>query len=386
MDVKIALRLRLHALYRALTTEPWQTPLSVACGAHVALYVLITFFVGLFPGEPASKPGFWAAMAQWDGEWYLRIATEGYKWLGPTVQSAVVFFPIYPLLGKIAGMLVGDIHWGMLIVTNVSCVLYFYYLYRLTAEEFDAGTAERAVVYAGVFPAAFVLASFYSEATSFALAVAAFYYARRGRWPLAIVLGCLTTASRFAGISIVFPLAYEYWRQRGLNRQALAIGLVPLGLIAFAVYVWWLSGDPFTLVTVEHTAWFHSFTPPWETIRLALDRARWPLQHYVVSVSLLDAGSILLFIGLTVWTMLKLPPAYWLYALPILIGALSQTVDPQKAPPTQSISRYLMAMFPAYIALAQAARNRILDQTVRWTFAILMGVFAIYFFSRYWVA
>jgi hypothetical protein len=99
----------------------------------------------------------------------------------------------------------------------------------------------------------------------------------------------------------------------------------------------------------------------------------------------LDAGSILLFSALTIWAMFKLPPAYWLYALVFLVASLCQTVDPQKAPPTQSISRYLMAMFPCFIALAQVGRPRILDQSIRWTFAVLMGVFAIYFFSRFWV-
>src|SRR4051794_24086724 len=37
------------------------------------------------------------AWSGWDGEWYERIASTGYYWLGPTVQSPVAFFPAYPL-------------------------------------------------------------------------------------------------------------------------------------------------------------------------------------------------------------------------------------------------------------------------------------------------
>lgn len=191
--------------------------------------------------------------------------------------------------------------------------------------------------------------------------------------------------ARLPGVAILLPLAYEYWRQRGLCWGMLALGIIPLGTLLFGAYVWQLSGDPWTVLTIQNTAWFRRLTPPWETVRLALDRATWPLPHYVVSVGLLDAGTILLFIGLTIYMLYKLPRAYWLYALPILLGALSQTVDPDKAPPTAAITRYLMAIFPGYIALGLVARHPVLDQTLRWTFALLMGVFAIYFFSRYWV-
>lgn len=161
-----------HALdrsYRTLTTEPWRKPLSVAVGTHVALYLLILLFVGLFPGEPDAKPNFWQAMAQWDGEWYLRIARRGYEWRDATTQSSVAFFPLYPLLGKGVGLAIGNLRWGLLIVTNVSFLLFLYYLYRLTVLDFDTATAERAIIYAAVFPGAFVLAAFYAEATAFAL-------------------------------------------------------------------------------------------------------------------------------------------------------------------------------------------------------------------------
>ena len=110
------LRELLQRANRFLTSDHWLKPLALAFGTRFAIYVLIFFFVGLFPGEPETKPDFWKAVAQWDGEWFLRIATEGYRWSGPTVQSTVVFWPLYPALGKIVGTLVGDVRWGFLIV------------------------------------------------------------------------------------------------------------------------------------------------------------------------------------------------------------------------------------------------------------------------------
>jgi Gpi18-like mannosyltransferase len=368
-----------------LDCETWVKPLSIAFGTRAAVYILTLFFTGLLIGDPATKPNFWQALTRWDGEWYLRIAQDGYQWSGPATQSAVAFFPLYPLLGRIVGLVFGDARWGLFIVANVSFVFFLYYLYRLGLVDFDEPTAARAIIFAAIFPGAFVLAAFYAEATAFAVAVAAFYYARAGRWRWAIALGFLSALARLPGVIIVVPLAFEYFRQRGLRPQILTLGIVPLGLVAFGAYVWALSGNPWTVLTIQSTAWFRNFTLPWDTLKLALDRASWARENYVVAVALLDVGTIGLFIMLTLWAVFRMPPAYWLYALPILVGAISQTADPDKTLPTAAITRYLMAIFPGYIALGQIARNPFLDQLVRWTFAVLMSGFAIYFFSGYWV-
>ncbi len=368
-----------------LAATPWITPLSVAWGSRFALYLLLFAFVGLLPGEANAKPDFWTAISAWDGEWYLRIAREGYQYYGPNVQSAIVFWPLYPILGRMAAAVVGDLNWGFLLVTTASFFAFIYYLYRLAALDFSTDTAERAIVYAALFPGAFVLAGFYSETTAFALTVATFYYARTGRWPVAVVLGFLTALTRLQALAILAPLAYEFWRQRGIRWQALCLGLIPLGTLAFVLYLWHVTGSPWTLFSDEKTAWFRTPILPWEQVGIALDRALWPRNHYITSVNLLDAGSTLLFIGLTVWSVFKMPPAYWLYGVPVLIAALSTTIDPAKAPPTSSVTRYLMAVFPAYIALGRIAKNAFVDQCLRWTFAFLLAVFAIYFFSRNWV-
>lgn len=99
----------LKQVWEAVTTEPLVTPLSVFFGSRIALYILVLFFAGFFPGKPDEKPNFIEAFSQWDGAWYLSIATDGYQWPGNTeVQSNVVFFPLYPLLGRMVGWLVAD--------------------------------------------------------------------------------------------------------------------------------------------------------------------------------------------------------------------------------------------------------------------------------------
>jgi hypothetical protein len=375
----------LKQMWEAVTTDPLATPLSVFFGSRIALYVLVLFFVGFFPGEPDEKPNFIEAFSQWDGAWYLSIATDGYQWPGSSdVQSNVVFFPLYPLLGRIAGWLVADAQWGLFIVSNVSLAFYLYFLYKLTCHDLDQPSASRAVLYAAIFPLSFIFSCLYSESTSFAFAIAAFYYARVGKWHLAIPLAILTTLTRLAGLAILVPLAYEYLRQRGLEPQALLLALIPGGTASFALYMWMLTGSPLAFASTQK-AWFRSFAFPWQTLSMGLERVRWPIGHYVTAIAIVDFASIALFLGLTLLVFKYLPAAYWLYCVPILLLSLSTIIDPTKAPPTGSIPRFLMALFPCFMILGKMGRNRYLDQAIRATFTILLGIISIYFFSHSWV-
>jgi hypothetical protein len=375
----------LEQIWEAVTTDPLATPLSIFFGSRIALYVLVLFFVGFFPGEPNEKPNFIEAFSQWDGAWYLSIATDGYQWPGSLdIQSNVAFFPLYPLLGRIAGWLVADTQWGLFIVSNVAFAFYLYFLYRLTCEDLDQPSASRAVLYVAIFPLSFIFSCLYSESTSFAFSIAAFYYARTGKWHLAIPLATLTTLTRLAGLTIFFPLAYEYLRQRGLRPQALLLGVIPSGIAGFAVYMSVLTGHPLSFL-LAHKAWYRTPGPPWKPLVMGFERLTWPLDQYVTAIAIVDFASIVLFLGLTLLMFKYLPATYWLYCIPMLFLSLSTTIDPTKAPPTGSIPRSLMALFPCFMVLGKIGKNRYLDQAMRATFAILLGVISIYFFSRFWV-
>ncbi|TEU16846.1 MAG: hypothetical protein E3J21_09700 [Anaerolineales bacterium] len=375
----------LKQVWEAVTTDPLATPLSIFFGSRIALYILVLFFVGFFPGESEGKPNFIEAFSQWDGAWYLSIATDGYRWPGSLdIQSNVAFFPLYPLLGRMVGWLVADARWSLFIVSNVSFAFYLYFLYKLTCHDLDQPSASRTVLYVAIFPLSFIFSCLYSESTSFAFTIAAFYYARVGKWHLAIPLAVLTTLTRLAGLVILVPLAYEYLRQRGLRPQALLLGIIPTGIAGFAIYMWVLTGNPLSFL-LTHKAWYRTPGPPWKPLIMGLERLTWPLGQYVTAIAIVDFANIVLFLGLTLLVFKHLPAAYWLYCIPILLLSLSTTIDPTKAPPTGSIPRSLMALFPCFMVLGKMGRNRYLDQALRATFAILLGIISIYFFSHFWV-
>lgn len=367
-------------------TGPLAAPLSVCIGSRLAVFALAFYFVGLFPIAPDKKPDLVGALTAWDGGWYVRLATEGYSWRGPTVQSTVAFWPLFPLLGRLVGWVVGSVPWGLIIVANVSFAVYLIYLYKLGCLDLDQGSGYRAVLYVAIFPLSFVFSCAYTESTMLALTVAAFYYARKGNWWAAIPLGMLTTLTRLAGVVILLPLVWEFYKQKGLTWRALVLLIVPLGTLGYGLYLWRLTGEPLSIVTVTGIAWGRHFTWPWDTVRIGLDvLARNPRVNYVVSIAIVDVVTIISFILLSIACVRWMRPSYWLYAFPATFLAISSTLDPKVGLPTASLARYLLAVFPAFMLLGRAGKNPYVHHLFVFMFAILLGALSIYFFSVIWV-
>jgi Gpi18-like mannosyltransferase len=72
--------------------------------------------------------------ARWDSFWYLDIAQNGYVFKGAEKLSNIVFFPLYPLLIKVASFLVGGnlifAGWFLSIIFLFLALLYFSQLVR----------------------------------------------------------------------------------------------------------------------------------------------------------------------------------------------------------------------------------------------------------------
>ncbi|HEX8959018.1 MAG TPA: mannosyltransferase family protein, partial [Solirubrobacterales bacterium] len=176
--------------------------------------VLTVVAVGFFPGDSGSLDpsrlttpfhvGVLDALvspaARWDSAWYLAIAKTGYVF-----PSQTVFFPLFPGLMALGGVVVGN---GLELVLGIfiSCACAIgglYLMHRLVSLEFDEGLARNAVWIFAWLPTALVLSAVYSEALFLLLAVGSFYAARTGRWGLAGLLGGLAAASRNGGILLL---------------------------------------------------------------------------------------------------------------------------------------------------------------------------------------
>jgi hypothetical protein len=165
----------------------------------------------------------------------------------------------------------------------------------------------------------------------------------------------LATATRSAGIVLLVPLLLLAWPQR---RRALPwLALVPLGLVAFCVFLEAELGDGL-LVFRAQDAWGRSLAVPivdgaraaWEGAGQILqgERRTWP----VYDTAWLDVGlfaTLVATLVALVGAIRRLPLAYSLYA----VAALSLPLYfPSDGQPLMSLPRFVAVLWPLHLWLA----------------------------------
>lgn len=316
-------------------------------------------------GSSYSSHGVLDLWGQWDTSWYLSIAEHGYKaepLQGPFANYA--FFPLYPLLARWVGWLVGGPFIGGLVVSNVAFLAACVFLYRLVALDADAGTARRTVKYLFAAPAAFLFSAMLTESTFLALSVMCFYFARTKRWWAVGLLGFLLALSRAPGALVVIPLLWMYGKQRGFSlRKArpdvLWLALLPAGLCVFMAVNEAVTGDALAFNRIQVTAWGHRLQNPLSSLwqNLSGDNLFWRF----------NAWYILGVLALTVAFLKRLGTAYLLLVLIAVLPPMSYGV-------WYSMVRYTLVIFPLYIVGARATAGRPhVDQAVTVALALLQG-------------
>lgn len=144
----------------------------------------------------------------WDGNFYRDIAQHGY---GALPEEALRFFPLFPLLGRLASVVaLGDVSVGLVLVANVLALVTGALVHRLVMNETgNSDLARRAVWATALFPGAFVMAWAYSEPVMMAAAVATLLALRQQRWGWAAITGALAALARPLGLLLVVPALVE---------------------------------------------------------------------------------------------------------------------------------------------------------------------------------
>ncbi|MCZ7571163.1 MAG: mannosyltransferase family protein [Ardenticatenaceae bacterium] len=369
--------------------------IGIWLGSRLVLLLLASILAGLIPNQ--QPMGVLDRFTRWDGGWYRSIAEHGYELRGPDQQSNLAFFPLYPILGRVASILfLRNSQSGLLLISNLAFLVALIYVYRLGRLEFDAESGRRALIYMALFPFAVFFAALYSESLFVALAAAAFFYARQRNWPAALGLGALLPVTRVMGLAIIPALLWEWWqdrRQHGdrslaalFDRRALALGVLVVPLALFMLFLWWRFGDPLAFSTLVQKNWDRRTTLPWGTIAIGLDvLARLPDSRYVKAIAWLDMGTIGLVLAMLPLVWRRLGVSYTLFVVTVFFLATFTSLDPAKGLPTASIGRYLMTAFPVFLVLGDLGRRRWLHYPVLTLFAALFGPVAIYYFATIWV-
>ena len=336
-------------------------------------------------GDDLVAPG-----ARWDAVWFLRIAEDGYD------PDRAAFFPLYPLLVKAGGALIGSpVAAGILL--SLGCLFgALVLLGRLVALDFGRDVARLCVLLVAVFPGALWFSSVYSEALFLLLSVAAVLAARLDRWALAGVAGALAASTRSAGLVLLVPLAVLWWQGPGRRPVDLAwLLLVPGAVLAFCAALA-LSGESFLAPFEAQEAWLREFAGPFGALPAAVgeawgsagdlltgasrptepfDPARVHVENFVLLLGVLVA---------TVGVFRRLPLAYGLYVVAALALPLSYPVDDQAL---MSLPRFAAVLWPLHLWLALVlCRRRVAGPATVIVFVVLLAITSAAVARWAWVA
>lgn len=357
-----------------------------------------------------------APAARWDAVWYLTIAHDGYGSPGDHPQAA--FYPLYPLLMRIVGWLVGSPLLAGILISLVCLLAALVLLHRLATIELGARDARGTVLLVAFFPTALFLSAVYSESLFLLLSVGAFLAARQGRWAWAGALGALAALTRNSGVLLLVPLLLLFlygpradratvpaadpalagrrvrWRPRHpLTPQALWLALVPAGLALYLGWCWLALDDPLAPFGAQQL-WLRHFEPlgaatggveaAWLGLRQLVHGAPEPRYFTenggdpfeVAGQSLMLLGFLVFALVALVGVLRRLPIAYGAYVAVALAIALSYPVDAQ---PLISLPRYLVVLFPLQMWLARWAGERGGVERAVGVSAALLGLFAAAF-------
>jgi hypothetical protein len=307
-----------------------------------------------------------APAARWDSVWYLDIAHSGY---GGASGDRTAFFPLYPLLVKVVGLL-GSPLIAAIAISCAAFVVALAALHRLAVIEVGEDAARWAVLSTALFPGALWFSAAYSESVFLMVSVGAVLAARRRRWVVAGLLGALGAATRSAGVLLAIPIALlwlDAWRAREARPvDVLWLGLVPVGLLAFCGYLA-AEGPGFLAPFDAQDTWNRSLAGPWTGVWdgavAAVDGVRQLVHGSDFPVYFAKAGgdpmaigrhNLALFLCLViavpavVGALRRLPLAYGAYAAAALLLPLSYPVSPQ---PLMSLVRFEAVLFPLFIWL-----------------------------------
>lgn len=301
-------------------------------------------------GPPTTGPfDIWV---QWDAFRFLTTAEHGYTSAAAT-PNATAFFPLFPLV--VRPLILLGIPPGIagMSIAALSSWIALAYLFRL-AELDDAGTGRRAMLYLALFPTALFLIAPYSEALFLAGAIAAFFYARSGRWHLVALPAAIAMGSRFAGIFLLAALAVEFAVQRDFSRRrsatallSLMSGLIPL--LAYGAYLAQVKGDPLHFFVDQREGWGRTLTSPVTALTNTLERLEIPISGNLMMIYRLEVVAAAIGIGFVAWAVAK---REWGYATFMGLSLTALLVSHEY----MSVPRILLTFFP--IALFGAAATR----------------------------
>ncbi|MEW1954405.1 hypothetical protein [Terrabacter sp. NPDC080008] len=256
---------KVEGSWEALASKRWYLiPLAILAVSRLVDAILLAFASGrqvaltatrsdynVFDPTPAA-PGYSGIIANWDGQWYWRLATHGYE--VPSTRApgagealwAWAFPPGYPLLVRAVMTLGMPFSWAASIVSLAAGAGAMVLMFRLVNRYGGRFLATFTVTLSCFFISAPLLQIAYSESLALLLLFAVLNLMADRRYGWAMVAVILLSYTRLVTLPLLLVVAahgYSRWREEGpfwrSHRRDAAL-LVALGASAVVGAVLWL--------------------------------------------------------------------------------------------------------------------------------------------------
>jgi hypothetical protein len=384
--------------------------LPIYIAVHVAI-LLISCFAFLFNTQDFSSQilpfsTLWEQWRHWDANFYVQIATQGY-----VNRQTMAFFPLYPLLMQGVMTVINDPVIAGMLISNIAELVMFVVLYRLVEEDFGKESAYNTVLSFAIFPSAFFFSGVYTESLFLCLSILTFYQIRHGRWLLAGCFACFAGLTRPDGVYLAIPFCYEYlsriWQEQQLSPRTLfakgrfirflkgihsdilwGLGFF-VGVALFMAYGYGHFQDLLAFVHA-HSYWNrHTAIPGWGMLK-----AGWATLHhgffsFTTMRDALDLGTDLFVLGMIVLIFVgpwKFSPRLWGYGIySLVLFIYFQLVPVGGLFPLESMPRFLLEIFPAFILFSGLNKYRTLRLTYFMAASALLFFMLAQFLTHHWI-
>lgn len=382
----------------ALRTFAWSRLTIWAAAVYAWMW-----YLPRVPNPPNSHDLGYATQvwSRWDSGWFVALAQHGYH----AGDGSTAFYPLYPLLVGGLGRLFGGYYVSAgLVVSLAACAGSFVLLYRMARARLGNDGARLTVLYLAIFPMTLFLQAVYNESLFLFLVLAAFTLAERDQWIATGLVAGLALLTRPTGLALLPPLLLLAWRSARRIRALPSLSLAVYLFAFYPAYLSWKVHDAFPFIHAESYWHRHlSHAGPlgglWQGLRSGGDgllqvvtgsttHVYWPggigsdTLHGAM-LNLEDLAFTLVFLGLAIIAWRRFGAPYGLYALLALALPLS---TPSSRWPLESMPRFCIVIFPAFIALASLTTSATRQRIVVATSGLFLGLAVFEWSVQQWVS
>lgn len=196
----------------------------------------------------------WRVFIGWDSLHYLGIATAGYEYADDGLGHNVAFFPVLPLLMR-AGMAFGiPADLAGVLVNNLAFLGALVVLAAWVDDRYGKRCACWTVAVLAWCPFSLFGTVLYSEGVFLLFSTAALRAFDRRQHTWAAVWGCLATATRLPGMTLVPAFLWVAWKEKRPLAAYLSALAAATGILLFSLFCWIRFHEPLAFLWVQK-AW-----------------------------------------------------------------------------------------------------------------------------------